>query len=474
MKRKEKFDGRDFVLAICAYLNEKQVRDVYFEPSSYAEEADIPFCKKLGGPIDTVAVSLAAPGCIDISVCKDGEILSGAFNGTEDEDFEYLFNEVYYYLCEVNEPEAEEWMEGRMNGILGEITPLKVFLVSSILTVVKHIGEPINIPIPEKVDLFGDGNLVSCGTFVVETNLIHAGPTVTLTDGNRVFTVGTLNEFSEHDLIVNYNAVLKKALEKSIADKEPEDSNWGEKAVRNEIERLHSLSVSRFELVALSERISEAAEAAGNPNISYCASIDIGDAFPAIIQLGASVSGANDDLYYPSGSILDTLHFLAENHSFFPESLSEAPLEDFKEYLALNCDEIFEQIEKDIAGYIEEYRDEDNAGKEDSVTCPFCESSKVVIDEADGRYHCTECDRLFDDDDIRREELRHRLSPKLSDTSEEEPLQVDIPIGKDGRIIDSVFLFYDGTMWFRLKGEDEYKDIDELDIDDLEALVSGI
>ena len=122
----------------------------------------------------------------------------------------------------------------------------------------------------------------------------------------------------------------------------------------------------------------------------------------------------------------------------------------------------------------EKFDGRDFAGKEDCVSCPFCESSKVVIDETDGRYHCTECDSLFDDEDIRREELRHRLSPKLSDTSEEKPLLVDIPVGEDGRIIDSVFLFYDGTMWFRLKGEDEYKDIDELDIGDLETLVSGI
>ncbi len=233
------------------------------------------------------------------------------------------------------------------------------------------------------------------------------------------------------------------------------------------------IMISNFVLSSLAEEVNGAAEVAGSPNISYCASIDLGDAFPAVIQLGMLIEGSGEDCY-PLDALLDTLRFLAQNGRFFPSSLGDASLEDFKAHLIQHADEIFEEIENDAKSYRGEYEEEERGCDDEAVrvSCPFCGSSEVSVDETDGRRRCDECGRLFDDDDIRREELRHRLSPRLADTSEEEPMAAMVPVGAEGRIIESVFLFEDGTMWYRLVGESEYEDIDTLPIADLENLVN--
>lgn len=62
----------------------------------------------------------------------------------------------------------------------------------------------------------------------------------------------------------------------------------------------------------------------------------------------------------------------------------------------------------------------------------------------------------------------------LVDTSEEEPMRVDITVEELSSPIDALFLFEDGTMWYRVKGQAEYLDLDTLSIAALESIVMNI
>ena len=123
-----------------------------------------------------------------------------------------------------------------------------------------------------------------------------------------------------------------------------------------------------------------------------------------------------------------------------------------------------------------------------NIQCPFCESLNVRKMD-DTKFECAECSRLFDAEDIRREKLRHRLSPLLSGTSEESPRGVSVAIGEEEACglsslelpeIREVFLFDDGTMWFHVyggvdvEGNKLWENIDHLSVADLEKLVSSL
>lgn len=123
------------------------------------------------------------------------------------------------------------------------------------------------------------------------------------------------------------------------------------------------------------------------------------------------------------------------------------------------------------------------------VLCIECESEKVEL-TPELRFHCLDCGRLFDGEDIQREMLRRRLSPLLSGTSEENPMKVSsVIIGEEEACglsslelpeIEEVFLFEDGTMWFHIYGEIEadgtkaWEDIDKLSIKELWDLVEAV
>ena len=122
------------------------------------------------------------------------------------------------------------------------------------------------------------------------------------------------------------------------------------------------------------------------------------------------------------------------------------------------------------------------------VLCIECESEKVEL-TPELRFHCLDCGRLFDSEDIQREMLRRRLSPLLSGTSEEDPMKVFVTIGEEAACgfgslelpeIEEVFLFEDGTMWFHIYGGREadgtktWEDIDTLSIKELWDLVEAV
>ena len=227
-----------------------------------------------------------------------------------------------------------------------------------------------------------------------------------------------------------------------------------------------------MDLLSLDRKVTDIANAVADPNLSYCASIDLGSAFPAVIQLGMSDDEiAWLDETFPDEDLLEILRFIAENGRFFPKSMKEASLDEFRAYLKKNEKAIFSTIKEEAEKYYEEYTGDPYTPP--CPSCPYCESTDTETTDEEGRFHCCECDHIFDTEDIRREELRHTLSPRLSGTSEEKPLEVNIPIGEHGvTVVDRLFLFEDGTMWFRIKGETEYMDIDTLSVTDLETVTN--
>lgn len=133
------------------------------------------------------------------------------------------------------------------------------------------------------------------------------------------------------------------------------------------------------------------------------------------------------------------------------------------------------------------------------MKCPWCESEKLHIYEKHNPYdyyECEECGRIFDKEDMEREEIRHQVSALLNGTSEESPREIYfmIPSAEEEACglssleiphIDKVFeMEGDGTMWYHIDGEYEnpfrkrgeeaillWHDIDELELKDFRALL---
>ena len=145
--------------------------------------------------------------------------------------------------------------------------------------------------------------------------------------------------------------------------------------------------------------------------------------------------------------------------------------------------------------------------------CPYCGSENVrelTPDEKDelvreygqsSDYKCDECDWLFDQDDIRWQELRHEISHYLIDTDEEHPIifspNGEAVIGEEWEDTvglstlemyhcDRIFQIPgDGTIWIHIDGEYDasdptglrWHDIEEedfLDQHDLEEILDAL
>lgn len=121
--------------------------------------------------------------------------------------------------------------------------------------------------------------------------------------------------------------------------------------------------------------------------------------------------------------------------------------------------------------------------------CPYCGSEKIHNAYC-AEFECEECECLFTEEDVEREDLRHQISPLLNGTSEEEPAEIYfmIPSAEEEACglscleiphIDKIFeMEGDGTMWYHEIGENElesgnpiWHDLDELSIKDLRALL---
>lgn len=135
----------------------------------------------------------------------------------------------------------------------------------------------------------------------------------------------------------------------------------------------------------------------------------------------------------------------------------------------------------------------------EKLYCPYCGSEK--FHPYGDRYECDECHWLFDEEDIKWQELRHQISHHLIDTDEEHPFVFkpnDMPvIGEDWDDtiglstlemphIDQMFQVPgDGTIWFHIEGEYEdffertkpiWHDLEEQDyliLSDLQSIVEA-
>ena len=147
------------------------------------------------------------------------------------------------------------------------------------------------------------------------------------------------------------------------------------------------------------------------------------------------------------------------------------------------------------------------------MLCPYCGSENVrelTPDEKNelvreygqsSNYKCDECDWLFNEEDIKWQELRHAISHHLIDTDEEHPI-IFTPNGEaiigeewietyglstlDMLHCDRIFQIPgDGTIWFHLAGDyDEndptgllWHDLEEegfLNLHDLEEILESL
>ena len=109
--------------------------------------------------------------------------------------------------------------------------------------------------------------------------------------------------------------------------------------------------------------------------------------------------------------------------------------------------------------------------------CPYCNSSHTTEEYA-GTYHCKDCDRLFDINDVILEPIRHRISAICSANyaTEENPILCDIVIGDiepyglstlEMPHVTSIFEMQDGVIYFNIEGMDEPMEFDAMCLPDL-------
>ena len=124
---------------------------------------------------------------------------------------------------------------------------------------------------------------------------------------------------------------------------------------------------------------------------------------------------------------------------------------------------------------------------EKETKCPYCGSPNVewIGNEYEPNdYHCHECDCWFSLEDCEREDIRHKISTILNGTSEEKPLKIDIIIGDSyscglsslemPNVISAFEMEGDGTIWFKIDGESDWRNFDDFVTDDLRIILKDI
>ncbi len=131
-----KITGKEFVKAIIAILQEKKQYAVSYDPKTYDTDLPkecLPWCVAFDAMIDTVsapclwpdgmnhcdhqdkenAKKKGYPDCISICVDLDGCVMYDFFDGTENEDFEHIFFDVYNELWDggIEDEGADFWLE---------------------------------------------------------------------------------------------------------------------------------------------------------------------------------------------------------------------------------------------------------------------------------------------------------------------------------------------------------------------------
>ncbi len=105
------------------------------------------------------------------------------------------------------------------------------------------------------------------------------------------------------------------------------------------------------------------------------------------------------------------------------------------------------------------------------MKCPFCGSVSVGLMPFSKRYNCYECESLFDDEDVRREALRHKISAILMDTSESR--QKFCHIALENKVVTRAYQMPgDGRMWFKVENlrPESYMNFDDFSTEELQTL----
>lgn len=135
-----KITGKQFVKAIIAILKEKNKKSVSFDPRTYGSELtknELPWCNAFDCMVDTIGCpelvigddtfeesveftdedkaamkAKGYPDCIWICVDDGGAVKYDFFDGTENEDFDHLFHDVYDELWDggINDDEGDIWL----------------------------------------------------------------------------------------------------------------------------------------------------------------------------------------------------------------------------------------------------------------------------------------------------------------------------------------------------------------------------
>lgn len=115
------------------------------------------------------------------------------------------------------------------------------------------------------------------------------------------------------------------------------------------------------------------------------------------------------------------------------------------------------------------------------TTCPFCGTQDVSKEKH--YYYCNHCERIFDLEDVCYEDLRHKISAYLMDTTEEEPLEFNCIVGRDEAFglselelpeVISAFQDEEGIIWFNIYGCEEPMCIDNMSENDLRDILKEI
>lgn len=119
--------------------------------------------------------------------------------------------------------------------------------------------------------------------------------------------------------------------------------------------------------------------------------------------------------------------------------------------------------------------------------CPYCQSERIVyLFGLKPPYHCRDCGEYFDDDTVRWEELRHKMSWICSDVyaTEEHPLALEnvyLDLENKGLIrpqdmcqITSVFMDYEGIIWFTSPQFDSPTEFDHMQESHLQRILEAM
>lgn len=110
--------NQEYIQAIISIMCEKKVKSVSFFCSEYEFVEDIPFCKTLGMRVGCVSIPLQMTdekGNAFLEITAYNKVLdpsSVTLDGSQDEDYDYLFHAVYDEL-QTNEDivEADTWLD---------------------------------------------------------------------------------------------------------------------------------------------------------------------------------------------------------------------------------------------------------------------------------------------------------------------------------------------------------------------------